>query len=312
MEKLADKGNGNYAYIDTQSEAKKVLVDQLSGTLVTIAKDVKIQIDFNPARAAGYRLLGYENRLLRPEDFKNDVKDAGEIGAGHTVTAFYEIIPTGQAIPGSDVDPSKYQASTQLTEAAGSLELFTVRLRYKEPDGTTSKPISVPVNDARKSFDSASDDYRFAASVCEFGMLLRETQHRGDMSFDHVLQVASGSKGHDQGGYRGEFVELATAARNMKQPRQRDVAVSATSFDSGRVHEQESNRQAATRRETAAPRAAETITPPREEPKESTLLSREHMLRLLILCLLALLLLGPERLRSRQVQPERWQEPYSA
>jgi Ca-activated chloride channel family protein len=311
MEKLADKGNGNYAYIDTVSEAKKVLVDQLSGTLVTIAKDVKIQLDFNPARAAGYRLIGYENRLLRSEDFKNDAKDAGEIGAGHTVTAFYEIVPAGQAIPGSDVDPSRYQRHAGLTDAADGPELFTVRLRYKEPDGKTSKPLEVPVVDTRKPFDSASDDYRFAASVAEFGMLLRDSQYRGDMSFKGVLEIASASIGPDQKGYRGEFLELATAARNLKQPPRKEVAGTA-SADSDRVYANELNDQPTTRPEPIRRHPGETISEPFEETKVSQVFSGEHLLRLLVLCLLGWLLLGLERARNRRMcETESWQEPNS-
>ncbi|HEX4072606.1 MAG TPA: VWA domain-containing protein [Planctomycetaceae bacterium] len=218
MEKLADKGNGNYAYIDTAAEAHKVLVEQLSGTLVTIAKDVKIQVDFNPARAAGYRLLGYENRLLRHEDFKNDAKDAGEIGAGHTVTAFYEVIPAGQPIPGADVDPTKYQGAATLTDAAAGRELFTIRLRYKDPDGQTSKPFEVPVVDESKPFPAASKDYQFAASVAQFGLLLADSPYRGNSDFSHVLEIASSTLGPDHGGHRAEFLELVKTARRLKQP----------------------------------------------------------------------------------------------
>jgi Ca-activated chloride channel homolog len=216
MEKLADKGNGNYAYIDTPAEARKVLVEQLSGTLVTIAKDVKIQVDFNPARAAGYRLLGYENRLLRHEDFKNDAKDAGEIGAGHTVTAFYEVIPTGQPVPGADVDPTKYQGAPTLTDAAAGKELFTIRLRYKDPDGQTSKPLEIPVVDESKPFRAASKDYQFAASVAQFGLLLEGSPYRGNTDFGQILEIAASSLGEDRGGYRGEFLKLVNTAHLLK------------------------------------------------------------------------------------------------
>lgn len=216
MEKLADKGNGNYAYIDTANEAKKVLVEGLSGTLVTIAKDVKIQIDFNPAQVAGYRLIGYENRMLRAEDFKDDTKDAGEIGAGHTVTAFYELVPPGQPVPGADVDPSKYQKPDQLAEAAASDELFTVRLRYKDPDGQDSKPLEVPIQTEKKPFESASQDFQFAAAVAEFGMLLRDSNYKGDSSFAHVMETASSNLGADAAGYRREFLDLVKKARTLK------------------------------------------------------------------------------------------------
>lgn len=217
MEKLADKGNGNYAYIDTANEARKVLVEEMTGTLITIAKDVKIQIDFNPAVVAGYRLIGYENRMLQAEDFKDDTKDAGEIGAGHTVTALYEIVPSGHLVPVSDVDPSKYQKPDELTEAAETDELLTVRLRYKVPDGQISKPLEVPVIAEEKSFDDATDDFQFAVCVAQFGMLLRDSKHRGDANFDSVLEIAAESLGSDAAGYRTEFVELVKIARSLKR-----------------------------------------------------------------------------------------------
>ena len=235
LEKLADKGNGNYAYIDTQSEAQKVLVDQMAGTLVTIAKDVKIQIEFNPAEVNAYRLIGYENRLLRAEDFNDDTKDAGEIGAGHTVTAFFEIVPAGIEVDLPDVDPLKYQWSSLdarlegdnesepgvqatdedsrgLTPAAWTGELMTVKLRYKQPDGDVSKLIEVPVIDGGLALSEASNDFVFAASVTSFGMLLRGSQHSGDFSYDAVLEMASGSIGDDAYGYREEFVFLVEQA----------------------------------------------------------------------------------------------------
>lgn len=217
MEKLADKGNGNYAYIDTANEARKVLVEGLTGTLITIAKDVKIQIDFNPAQVAGYRLIGYENRMLRAEDFKDDTKDAGEIGAGHTVTALYELVPPGLALPGNDVDPSKYQKPDQPTEAAASEELFTVRLRYKDPDGQDSKPLEVPITAPDKSFKEASHDFQFAAAVAQFGMLLRESKYKGDSNYERVLETASTSLGQDASGYRNEFVELVKIAQRLQR-----------------------------------------------------------------------------------------------
>ncbi|HEX6984116.1 MAG TPA: YfbK domain-containing protein, partial [Planctomycetaceae bacterium] len=177
MEKLADKGNGNYAYIDTPAEARKVLVEQVSGTLITIAKDVKIQVDFNPAEVAAYRLIGYENRLLRAEDFKDDTKDAGEIGAGHAVTALYELVPPGEPIPAGDVEPSKYQTAGDLTDAAAGDEALTVRLRYKQPDEDESRPLEVAVTDPGRSFDEASGDFQFAAAVAQFGLLLRGSKY---------------------------------------------------------------------------------------------------------------------------------------
>lgn len=218
MEKLADRGNGNYAYIDSMDEAKKVLVEGLTGTLITIAKDVKIQIDFNPASVAAYRLLGYENRLLRSEDFKDDQKDAGEIGAGHTVTALYEIVPAGQPIPAAGVDRSKYQQPQQLTSATTTGDLFTVRLRYKQPDGQTSQPLEVPVSEEARLFEQATSDFQFAACVAQFGMLLRNSKHRGDANYDRVLSVAAANVGPDLQGHRSEFLSLVRMARDLKQP----------------------------------------------------------------------------------------------
>ncbi len=251
LEKLADKGNGNYAYIDTLSEARKVLVDQMGGTLITIAKDVKIQIEFNPAEVNAYRLIGYENRMLRAEDFNDDTKDAGEIGAGHTVTAFYEIAPAGVDIDLPAVDPLKYRDSTsegssqderprglpidrdsiapaaqdsdfipaaqdgEFVAAVQSGELMTVKLRYKGPDGDTSKLIEVAVRDGGSVFDDMSDDFVFGASVASFGMLLRGSQHSGDFTFDAVRETALTALGEDPFGYRTEFVSLVEKARDF-------------------------------------------------------------------------------------------------
>jgi Ca-activated chloride channel family protein len=223
LEKLADKGNGNYAYIDTLAEAKKVLVEQMSGTLVTIAKDVKVQIEFNPTRVAAYRLLGYENRVLAAQDFNDDKKDAGEIGAGHTVTALYELIPAGTAAAKETkklptVDPLKYQQPTQTTEsteAAKAAELLTLKLRYKQPDGDKSKLIERPLADDVRSYAQASRDFKFAASVTAFGMMLRNSQHKGSATYDAVLELAGEGIGADRGGYRAEFVELVRKARDL-------------------------------------------------------------------------------------------------
>ncbi|OHB65807.1 MAG: hypothetical protein A2V70_07175 [Planctomycetes bacterium RBG_13_63_9] len=215
LEKLADKGNGNYGYIDTIHEARKLLVEQLAGTLVTIAKDVKIQIDFNPARVGAYRLIGYENRLLRAEDFQDDTKDAGEIGAGHTVTALYELVPPGKEGDLPQVEPSKYQQPAEPDPAAESDEVFTVRLRYKQPDGETSTALNVPVTDAGTELSGASPDFRFAAAVACYGMLLRDSQHKGDSTFDLALQLATAGKGDDPSGYRGEFLQLVKLAKAL-------------------------------------------------------------------------------------------------
>jgi len=297
MEKLADNGNGNYAYIDTLEEARKVLVDQLSGTLVTIAKDVKIQVDFNPRRASGYRLVGYENRLFRSEDFRDDRKDAGEIGAGHTVTALYEIVPAGQSSPGSDVDPSKYQKPAVPNDAVPSPELLTVRLRYKSPDGAASKSLDVPVIDGSRPFDSASEDYRFAASVAAFGMLLRDSPHRGRMDLDGVLRIASGSIGPDRNGYRAEFLELVKITRRLK-PSRTETAAGTMELGPRHLDAAESSRQPA-RTAPFNPRAIEKIPPRTGE--ESYLRPADVLFRLAILCLLAVLLLCPDYLRNQLV-----------
>jgi Ca-activated chloride channel family protein len=214
LEKLADKGNGNYAYIDTFAEAKKVLVDQMAGTLVTIAKDVKIQIEFNPAQVAAYRLIGYENRILAAKDFNDDKKDAGEIGAGHTVTALYEIVPTSASTAG--VDPLKYQTVENTPRPQpNSDELITLKLRYKQPDGETSKLIQSPVKDSQRTFDEASDDLRFAAAVAGFGMMLRNSPHKGDLTYDAVLNMSTRSMGKDTSGYRAEFIDLVRKAKTL-------------------------------------------------------------------------------------------------
>ena len=216
MEMLADKGNGNYAYIDNLNEGRKVLVEQMSGTLVTIAKDVKIQIEFNPAQVNSYRLIGYENRLLAKEDFNNDKKDAGEIGAGHTITALYEVVPAGMTpdeTPG--VDPLKYQKPAKPAAASHSDELLTLKLRYKQPDGDTSRLLSTPIKDADKSYNRASTDFKFAAAVAEFGMLLRHSPYAGEASLDTAWEHAKSSLGKDPEGYRAEFLTLVETAQRL-------------------------------------------------------------------------------------------------
>jgi Ca-activated chloride channel homolog len=215
MEKLADKGNGNYAYIDTPEEARKALGQQAAGTLYTIAKDVKIQVEFNPAKVAGYRLIGYENRLLADKDFNDDKKDAGEIGAGHTVTALYEIIPAGQKVENPGVDDLRYSkvepSGTQFYE-----ELLTVKLRYKEPAGEESKLLTVGLLDRDNSFENASENLRFASAVAGFGMILRDSNYKGSANFNNIWQIANSSRGNDLKNYRGEFLELIEKARRMK------------------------------------------------------------------------------------------------
>ncbi len=221
LEKLADQGNGNYGYIDTILEARKMLVEQLSGTLVTIAKDVKIQVDFNPAHVGAYRLIGYENRLLRAEDFQDDTKDAGEIGAGHTVTALYELVPAGKQGDLPDVTPSKYQiptadSPTSDSPAAESDELLTVRLRYKQPGADTSRELTFPVVDGGKDTADASSDFQFAAAVACYGMLLRDSQHKGESTFELALQLAATGQADDPSGYRAEFIQLVRTAETIK------------------------------------------------------------------------------------------------
>ena len=213
IEKLADMGNGNSAYIDSIREAAKVLVEQMGGTLVTIAKDVKIQVDFNPSKVASYRLIGYEDRMLKARDFNDDKKDAGEIGAGHTVTAFYEIVPAGRESDAPGVDPSKYQEPA-VAKSPLAKELFTVRLRYKAPQGDESRPFSFPVVDDGID-DSPTDDFRFASAVVEFGLLLRDSPAKGKASWDSVMERAESSRGPDASGYRREFLELVKKARTM-------------------------------------------------------------------------------------------------
>ena len=216
MELLANKGNGNYAYIDSISEGRKVLVAQMGSTLFTIAKDVKIQVEFNPARVAGYRLIGYENRLLAKEDFNDDKKDAGEIGAGHTVTALYEIIRVGQAVPGSpSVDPLKYQRAEQ-DSSATSDELLTVKLRCKAPDGDKSKLIEIPLTaDDIPAFDAASEDFRFVSAVAAFGMKLRGSPEAGKISWAEIQNIARGALGNDPGSYRAEFLTLVEKTKQL-------------------------------------------------------------------------------------------------
>ena len=223
MQKLADKGNGNYAYLDSLDEARKVLVQQMNGTLVTIAKDVKIQLEFNPARVASYRLIGYEKRMLRKEDFNNDKVDAGEIGAGHTVTALYEVVPVGAAInPAATVpavDPLKYSSSEKSTSAQSpsSNEMLTVKLRYKKPDGDRSELLERAVTDTSTKFENAPADLKFAAAVAEFGMILRDSDYKGDGTFAAVLEWAEEGKGKDTNGYRSGFIELVRKAQALKR-----------------------------------------------------------------------------------------------
>jgi secreted protein with Ig-like and vWFA domain len=214
MEKISNCGNGNYAYIDTVREAQKVLVEQMGATLVTIAKDVKIQIEFNPRQVAGYRLIGYANRLLAPEDFNDDTKDAGEIGAGHAVTALYEVVPAGEIVETPPIDPLKYQIPTALSGADESFaeELLTLKIRYKQPDGDVSTKLEFPLIDDGEGFAKASPDLKFAAAVASFGMLLRDSHYKGDATYEAVLEIATEGLGDDSHEYRAEFLDMVRAA----------------------------------------------------------------------------------------------------
>ena len=213
MEQLADKGNGTYAYIDSMLEARKVLVEQLGGTLETVAKDVKIQLDFNPQFIESYRLLGYENRLLNETDFRDDTKDAGEIGAGHQVTAFYEIRPRGVAEQTTELESQRSEFVK--TESIGvSDTLLTVNLRYKQPQSDVSQEFQHRVKPDSLS-TSGSSEFRFAASVLGYGMLLRDSEYRGNLSWDWVIETAEKNKGRDSNGMRSEFIELAKTAKRI-------------------------------------------------------------------------------------------------
>lgn len=207
LEQIADKGNGNYAYIDNLLEARKTLVSELGGTLFTIANDVKLQIEFNPAKVSAYRLIGYENRLLKREDFADDTKDAGEMGAGHSVTALYEIVPVGVE-SGLTVESLKYQSAGIRPNAIDSPELLTINLRYKSPGDSTSQLLTESVKEPGTDMSGTSDNFRFTAAVAEFGMLLRGSEFKGNATYGSALKLAKGSIGEDQEGYRGEFVRL--------------------------------------------------------------------------------------------------------
>jgi len=208
MEQLADKGNGNYAYIDTINEAKKVLVSELGSMLFTIAKDVKLQLEFNPSQVKAYRLIGYENRILAKEDFNDDTKDAGELGAGHAVTALYELVPSDSNEEYDNIDPLKYQKVT----VAPSNEMLTVKFRYKEPAGLKSKLITntIASPDANTPM---SENLKFASAVAEFGLLLRDSKFKENASYNGVLTRANESKGKDTWGYRAEFIQLVEKAK---------------------------------------------------------------------------------------------------
>jgi len=215
MEQIADKGNGNYFYIDNINEAKKVLVRDLTSTLFTIAKDVKIQIEFNPAKIQAYRLIGYENRMLRKEDFNDDKKDAGELGAGHRVTALYEIVPPGVEFEGSKVDKLEYQKTAISKEAYETDEIMKVKFRYKPIKSDKSILIVKRIKEGDEDFDDAPDDFRFTAAVASFGMMLRDSKYKGKISYNKILEIADDAKGNDEFGYRAEFIEMIKNAKKM-------------------------------------------------------------------------------------------------
>jgi Ca-activated chloride channel family protein len=217
MEQIADHGNGSFAYIDGELEAKKVLVSELGGTLFTIAKDVKIQVEFNPERVSAYRLIGYENRALATEDFNDDRKDAGELGAGHSVTALYEVVPVGVegTARGVDVDPMRYQRNRR-GATVESNEILFVKLRYKQPEGDESRLVTRAVGDVEAASDT-SDDFRFSAAVAAWGMLLRESEHVGDYALNDVSRLARGALGPDLQGYRADFLTLVDRSRALQR-----------------------------------------------------------------------------------------------
>lgn len=215
VQTLAEKGNGNHAYIDNLQEANRVLVNEFGATMHTVAKDVKLQVEFNPSQVQAYRLIGYESRLLEDEDFNNDAKDAGEMGAGHTVTAFYEVIPAGaNSNYAGKVDDLKYQKTKEtVATSTGSKELLTVKLRYKAPDGDVSKKIEQPLIDVKN--DNVSPDFRFASAVAMFGQLLRDSEYIGNASYDKVISLAKQGLEYDERGYRREFIRLVESAKGL-------------------------------------------------------------------------------------------------
>ncbi len=216
MQQLADKGNGNHSYIDNINEARKVLVSEFGSTLFTIAKDVKIQIEFNPAKVQAYRLVGYENRMLAAEDFNDDAKDAGELGSGHTVTALYEIITVGVKDDFTkSVDPLKYQSNDKKVVNSNTNEIMTIKLRYKKPDEDISKLITHSVIDNHTEMINTSDNFRFSAAVAEFGLLLRSSEYKQQATYNQVISLAKSAKGNDDNGYRTEFIKLVQAATSL-------------------------------------------------------------------------------------------------
>ena len=216
MELIADKGNGNYSYIDNLQEARKVLVREFGGTIFTIAKDVKFQIEFNPARVESYRFIGYENRILNDEDFNDDSKDAGEMGAGHNVTALYELIPacSNETIP--SVYPLRYQAFRNPVKKDFADELLTIKLRYKKPDGVTSKLLEKQIRRYGDEIDKSSENLRFAAAIAEFGMILRDSEFKGSATLDSAAKLARSARGEDEDGDRSELIRLINTVKDMR------------------------------------------------------------------------------------------------
>jgi Ca-activated chloride channel homolog len=213
LEQLADKGNGHYAYIDSPAEAYKVLVEEMGSTLITVAKDVKIQLEFNPAKVGAFRLIGYENRIMAHQDFNDDTKDAGEIGAGHHVTALYELVPPGKVMGLPGIDPLKYTKPGASSTASD--ESFTVKMRYKPPAGDTSQRLDCGVVDKGERLSEASDDFKFACAVAGFGMLLRDSAHKGTLTYPGLLEIAEATLAADPSGYRQEFVALVRRAKGL-------------------------------------------------------------------------------------------------
>ncbi|MFY0592507.1 YfbK domain-containing protein [Roseivirga sp.] len=216
MEILADKGNGNHAYIDNILEAKKVLVNEFGGTLFTIAKDVKIQVEFNPATVQAYRLIGYENRLLNDEDFNNDKKDAGELGAGHTVTALYEVIPVGVESSFKPIDDLKYRKEKKKELSSNSTDLMTVKLRYKKPNKAKSIYLETIIKNESVELNRTSENFKWSAAVASFGMILRDSDYKNDIDFQTIIDMAKSSKGKDLNGYRAEFIRLVEMAELLR------------------------------------------------------------------------------------------------
>jgi Ca-activated chloride channel homolog len=217
LEIIANKGNGNYGYIDNIQEARKMLVSEFGGTLFTVAKDVKLQLEFNPARVKAYRLIGYENRRLNNEDFNDDTKDAGEMGAGHSVTALYEIVPAGSEWQLPGVDPLRYQPNSGLVKVNPNAELLTIKARYKQPGNDRSVMFDLPVRGQVLPQARTSGDFRFSAAVAEFGLLMLNSPFKGAASFENILKMASDAKGRDHEGYRAEFINLVRTAQSLSR-----------------------------------------------------------------------------------------------